>query len=54
MEVRLRSDQGQPIVVSSPNSLHAEIYKNIADAVWTQIDETEGGGVKPAPSIVFE
>ena len=54
MEVRLRSDQGQPIVVSSPNSMHAQIYKDIAQNVWAQIERGADGASAAAPSIVFE
>lgn len=54
MEVRLRSDQGQPIVVSSPNSMHAQIYKDIAQNVWAQIERGADDASAAAPSIVFE
>ena len=53
MEVRLRSDQGQPIVVSSPNSMHAQIYKDIAQKVWEQIERGETSA-RPAPKMVIE
>jgi len=53
MEVRLRSDQGQPIVVSSPNSMHAQIYKDIAQKVWEQIEQGETSA-RPAPKMVIE
>ena len=53
MEVRLRSDQGQPIVVSKPDSLHAGIYKDIAASIWTKIAEGEGQ-TRAAPKIVIE
>ena len=54
IEVRLRSDQGQPIVVSSPNSMHAQIYKDIAQNVWAQIERGADDASSAAPSIVFE
>ncbi len=54
MEVRLRSDQGQPIVVSVPDSLHANIYRTMASDVWKQIEEGSSAGVREAPSIVIE
>jgi len=53
MEVRLRSDQGQPIVVSKPDSLHAGIYKDIAAIIWEKIGEGEGQ-TRAAPKIVIE
>ena len=54
MEVRLRSDQGQPIVVTSPTSMHAGIYRNIATAVAAQLEDGAGAQVKPAPRMVIE
>ena len=53
MEVRLRSDQGQPIVVSKPDSMHAGIYKDIAASVWAKIAQGEGQ-TRAAPKIVIE
>lgn len=54
MEVRRRSDAGQPIVVSDPESEHARIYREIADRAWAQISEGETTGAKAAPRIVIE
>jgi len=53
MEVRLRSDQGQPIVVSKPDSMHAGIYRDIATAVWAKIEQGESQA-RAAPKIVIE
>jgi ATP-binding protein involved in chromosome partitioning len=51
-EVRIRSDRGEPVVASMPNSLHAAIYRDIAAQVWAAI---EGGNLsKPAPRITVE
>ena len=51
-EVRIRSDSGEPVVVSMPDSLHATIYKDIARQVWAAV---EGGKLsKPAPRISVE
>jgi ATP-binding protein involved in chromosome partitioning len=51
-EVRLRSDSGEPVVVSMPDSLHAAVYRDIARQVWAAI---EGGKLsKPAPGISVE
>ncbi|HFC05164.1 MAG TPA: iron-sulfur cluster carrier protein ApbC, partial [Rhizobiales bacterium] len=33
--VRIRSDSGEPIVVSEPDSIHAGLYKDIAKQIWT-------------------
>jgi ATP-binding protein involved in chromosome partitioning len=52
MEVRLRSDSGQPVVASLPDSQHAAIYRDIARQVWLALEQ--GGLSKPPPRIVFE
>ena len=52
MDVRLRSDEGRPVVATAPESQHAAIYRDIARQVWAQL---EGGNLqKPAPRISFE
>jgi ATP-binding protein involved in chromosome partitioning len=51
MNVRLRSDQGEPIVATEPDSQHSAIYRDIARQVWAAL---EGGNLlKPAPKISF-
>jgi ATP-binding protein involved in chromosome partitioning len=51
-ELRLRSDAGEPIVASMPDSLHSAIYRDVARQVWAAL---EGGGLaRPAPRIVVD
>jgi ATP-binding protein involved in chromosome partitioning len=51
-ELRERSDCGEPVVASQPDSLHSSIYRDIARQVWAAI---EGGSLaRPAPKIVVE
>jgi ATP-binding protein involved in chromosome partitioning len=52
MEVRLRSDAGEPIVASLPQSAHAAIYRDIARQVWTTL--SSGALHRPVPRIVNE
>jgi len=52
IKVRETSDSGNPIVVSAPQSGHAEIYRNIATAVWAQVGA--GSGQRTAPRIVID
>ena len=52
MEVRLRSDRGEPIVATLPESAHAAIYRDIARQVWTTL--STGSMSRPAPRIVNE
>ena len=52
LDVRLRSDQGEPVVASLPDGPHAAIYRDIARQVWVAL---EGGGLaRPVPRIVIE
>jgi ATP-binding protein involved in chromosome partitioning len=52
MQLRERSDSGEPIVVSDPNSPHSLTYRDIAHQIWHTL---EGGTLsKAAPRIVFE
>jgi len=47
MEIRLTSDQGQPIVASSPNGAHARTYRDIANRAWEQLRAGSSAQVKP-------
>ncbi len=51
MEIRARSDAGEPIVAALPQGEHAAIFKKIADQVWSEI---EAGGPRKTPRIVIE
>jgi len=51
LDIRTTSDSGQPIVVSQPDSAHAQAYKNIAGRVWKQLSAPKRGA-RPAPRIV--
>ena len=53
MDIRIKSDSGQPVVVSQPDGPHAAIYKAIAAKVWAEV---EGGTTanKAPPRIVIE
>ena len=45
MDIRATSDEGQPIVASSPDSVHAQIYRDIAARAWSELQ----GSVRRAP-----
>jgi ATP-binding protein involved in chromosome partitioning len=53
-EMRWRSDAGQPIVVSRPDSLNAAIFCDIASKVWEGLAGTDATPRRPAPRIVIE
>ena len=52
LDIRTTSDCGHPIVVSQPDSPHAQIYKNIAGRVWKQLSVNQRGARRAAPRIV--
>ena len=52
LDIRVKSDEGTPIVVSDPESDHAKIYREIARKVWERVGEEKAMGAGPA--IVFE
>ncbi len=47
MDIRATSDEGQPIVASSPGSPHAQIYRDIATRAWSALQESAGARLKP-------
>jgi ATP-binding protein involved in chromosome partitioning len=53
-EMRWRSDSGQPIVISRPESLHAAIFRDIAAKVWAGIAGDAATPIRSAPRIVIE
>ena len=48
--IRETSDEGQPIVMSQPDSEHAKVYRQIAARVWEKI----AGPQRGTPKIVIE
>ncbi|MDE2445100.1 MAG: Mrp/NBP35 family ATP-binding protein [Alphaproteobacteria bacterium] len=52
LALRERSDAGEPIVVSDPNSPHTATYVAIAKQIWASLES--GAGIKPAPKITFD
>ena len=54
IQIRETSDDGRPIVVSQPDSLHAEAYVTMARRIWDKITIQLGGGQRQAPKIVMQ
>ncbi|MDP9138289.1 MAG: iron-sulfur cluster carrier protein ApbC [Pseudomonadota bacterium] len=52
-QVRERSDNGEPVVATMPQSLHASIYRDIASKLWTAVSGNLQA-MKPPPRIVIE
>ncbi len=53
VDVRARSDSGQPVVATAPDSQHAMIYRQIAELVWASVSG-ETAQKRAAPRIVVE
>ena len=53
LDIRTTSDSGHPIVVSKPDSPHAQIYKNVAGRVWKQLSANQRAA-RRAPNIVVQ
>jgi ATP-binding protein involved in chromosome partitioning len=47
IDIRATSDAGRPIVASSPDSPHAQIYREIATRAWSELQESPGAQLKP-------
>ncbi len=52
LEIRERSDAGQPVVVSAADGPHAKAYRAAAEAIWQTLQA--GSASRPAPRIVIE
>ena len=53
MDIREKSDVGQPVVVSQPESDHADIYREIATKAWYEMERHQSES-RGAPQIVME
>lgn len=42
MDIRAKSDTGKPVVATDPESLHAQIYRDIAAKTWTEVERAKG------------
>ena len=47
MDIRATSDEGQPIVASSPDSPHARIYRDIATRAWSELQDSSAARLEP-------
>jgi ATP-binding protein involved in chromosome partitioning len=52
MDIRAKSDSGQPITATTPDGLHAAIYRDIAAKAWTEILAAKGTAIVP-PSLTL-
>ena len=47
IDIRTNSDSGRPITATQPDSVHAQIYREIAAKVWAEVLSVSGKGMKP-------
>jgi ATP-binding protein involved in chromosome partitioning len=47
LDIRERSDAGQPITATRPESVHAQIYRDLAAKTWAELQASVGKRVKP-------
>jgi ATP-binding protein involved in chromosome partitioning len=47
LSIRARSDAGQPIVASEPESVYAQIYREIAAKAWNELETSNGTRLAP-------
>jgi ATP-binding protein involved in chromosome partitioning len=52
MDIRENADAGTPVMVTKPDSDHAQAYRRIAADLWRMLET--GSARKPAPRIVVE
>ena len=53
LDIRMTSDAGRPIVVTQPDSPHAESYRRIAAGLIDKATSAVGGAGRPQPRIVM-
>ena len=54
MTIREKSDNGEPVVATAPDSDEAKPFIEIARRVGEHIDRALGGSARKAPEIVIE
>ncbi|MCB1528564.1 MAG: P-loop NTPase [Hyphomicrobiaceae bacterium] len=47
IEIRERSDAGQPITATEPDSIHAQTYRDLAARVWGEVEAAQGKRTPP-------
>jgi ATP-binding protein involved in chromosome partitioning len=47
IDIRTRSDAGQPIVAAQPDSPHARVFREIAAKAWSELDSAQGRRIAP-------
>ena len=50
MDIRVKSDEGRPIVASQPESMHAQIFRDLAARAWDELSGAHGKRL-PQPAL---
>ena len=53
LDIRVRSDAGQPITACVPDGVHAQIYRELAAKAWAELEASQGKRVQP-PKLAIE
>ena len=53
IDIRVRSDAGQPITATEPDGIHAQIYRELAAKAWAELEASQGKRTKP-PALAIE
>lgn len=52
IDIRVRSDAGQPITASEPSGVHAQIYRELATKAWAELEASQGRRVNPPVLVI--
>lgn len=54
MDIREKSDAGQPITATEPESEHAALYRELAGKTWEELKAAEGSPILPPELVVSD
>ena len=54
IEIRERSDAGQPITATEPGSVHAQTFRDLAAKVWSEVEAAKGKRTPPPELTLSE
>ncbi len=47
IDIRVRSDAGQPITATEPDGAYAQIYRELAAKAWAELEASQGNRIQP-------
>ena len=54
VDIRIRSDAGQPITATDPSGVHAQIYRDLAAKAWAELEASQGRRIPPPALAISE